>query len=120
MVTMNDVIAFVEKAIECNFNVRVWGRYGEIDISQENSDKYIEIRPEWKEEDSFEAISINKPGFNYYVIDNLTEIEIASFKFLCAKVKEYSVNRTLEYFNNFFKEEDSKLRDINDLDDKED
>jgi len=120
MVTMNDIIAFVEKAMECNFNVKVWGECGEIDVVQknpDNPDKRIEIR---SEDNSFKAISINTYGFNHYIINNLTELEIASFKLLFAKAKEYSTNKTLEYFNNFFKEEDSKLKDINDLDDKED
>lgn len=119
-ISMNDIIAFVEKAMECNLNVKVWGEYGEIDIAQQNHDKYIEIRPVWIEKDNFEAICISKPELNYYILNNLTELEVASFKFLCAKVREYSMNKTLEYFNNFFKEEDSKLKDINDLDDKED
>lgn len=117
---MNDIVAFVEKAMECNFNVKVWGECGEIDITQKNPDKHIEIRSMWTEDNSFEAISINTYGFNHYIIDNLTELEIASFKLLFAKAREYSTNKTLEYFNNFFKEEDSKLKDINDLDDKED
>ena len=120
MVTMNDIIAFVEKAMECNFNVKVWGEYGEIDIIQKNPDKYIEIKPEWIERGTFKTIYINKPELNYYTLNNLTELEVASFKFLCARVREYSINKTLEYFNNFFKEEESKLKDINDLDDKED
>ena len=117
---MNDIIAFVEKAMERNLNVKVWGEYGGIDIAQQNSDKYIEIKPVWIERDNFKEICIIKQEFNYYILNNLTELEVASFKFLCARAREYSINKTLEYFNNFFKEEESKLTDINDLDDKED
>ena len=115
MVTMNDIVAFVEKAMEHNLNMYVSGSYIKI---FGRDDKNLEI---WCfSEDTNRSIIIEQAGLNSYAINNLSDLEYSTYEYLCARVKEYSRNKTLEYFNNFFKEEESKLKDINDLDDKED
>ena len=47
-------------------------------------------------------------------------MDLALFKVEILKVKEYSENKVIEYFNNFFEEEDFKPTTINDLDNEDD
>lgn len=113
MVTMNDIVAFVEKAMENNMELAKSDFFNEITIYFPSYDVNI-----WKSNKNQLTIHIGR--LNPYIIDNLSDLDCATYEYLCATVKEYSQNKTLEYFNNFFKDEESKVTDINDLDDKED
>ena len=112
MVTMNDVIAFVEKAMENNLDIKVMSN---VDLKIYKSDGEHIIF--WL---LGHDLAIDKPRCNEYRIENISELDLSAYNYLLARVKEYSINKTLEYFDTFFKEENSKLTDINDLDDKED
>lgn len=109
---MNDIIAFVEKAMECNLNIGVWSG-NNITIYDNNGNGEIEFSI------INNRINIITNHLNRYIEETkLSDLDISAFEFLCARVKNYSQNKSLEYFNNFFK--DAKIISINDLDDKED
>ena len=112
-ISMNDVVAFVKKAMENNMELALSDCFSEIIIYFPNYNVNI-----WKSSKDHLSIHIGK--LYPYIIDNLSDLDCATFEYLCATVKEYSQNKTLEYFNNLFKDEESKFKDINDLDDKED
>jgi len=111
-ISMNDIVAFVEKAMKNNMELRRGDFFNEIIIHFPNYDVNI-----WK--DSKNKLSIHIGILNPYIIDNLSDLDCSAFEYLCATVKEYSQNKTLEYFNNLFKDEKSKVTDINDLDEED-
>lgn len=116
MVTMNDVIAFVEKAIDKRIYIYTCEYFGsEIDITirhKVKDDSYMEFL--LYSENTLAVISLN----GRFEIKNLTEKEVLEFKILAEKCKEYKKVRGLEDFNTFFKE-DNKLTTINDLDNED-
>ena len=111
MVTMNDVIAFVRKAMDNKFYVSTY--YEGLHISTEGK-KVIDIS----------VVRINKTAqidtnFGRFFIKNLTEKELLQYNLLAEDVKSYMEQRGLEDFANFFKDEDKKVKDINDLDNED-
>lgn len=124
MVTMNDIIAFIEKAMKENLNIETRIRESEsynqyIVYIYLNKERYITI----------EVFSDNKYNKRYVelrvtALDPLTieisEMEVALFKVEALKVQEYSKNKVIEYFNNFFDTDEAKPTTINDLDNEDD
>lgn len=112
MVTMNDVIAFVRKAMENKFYVSTY--FEGLHISSEDKDKkrFIDI-----------SVGTNKikidTNSGRFFIKNLTEKELLQYNLLIEDVKSYMEQRGLEDFVNFFKDEDKKVKDINDLDNED-
>lgn len=112
-ISMNDVIAFIEKAMKNNLDINVMSNEG-LRIYKSESE-YITF---WLLEN---VLAIDKPKYNNeYRIENISELDLSAYKYLCAKTKEYSINKALNYFNTFFEEIDSKPRNINDLNNEDD
>ena len=125
MVTMNDIIAFIERAMKENLNIRTthrnWGSNLEeyvINIYNSNEDlfviQYLNTDLNVKEN----AVQISK-GLLDWVDIEVSDMDIALFKVEVLKAEKYSKNKVIEAFNNFFEKEDSKLT-INDLDSEDD
>ena len=110
MVTMNDVIAFVRKAMDNKFYVSTY--YEGLHISTEGK-KVIDISVR---RDETMLVDTN---FGRFFIKNLTEKELLQYNLLIEDVKSYMEQRGLEDFANFFKDEDKKVKDINDLDNED-
>lgn len=109
MVMMNDVIAFVRKAMENKFYVSTY--FEGLHISSENKVIDISVR-----RDKTVLIDTNSGRF---FIKDLTEKELLQYSLLIEDVKSYVEQRGLEDFANFFKDEDKKVKDINDLDNED-
>ena len=128
MVTMNDIIAFIERAIKENFEIRTTYREWNsnfkeyiINIYNSNEDLFViqylntEERPSKKNN----VIQISKRLLDWVDIE-VSEMDIALFKVEVLKAQEYSKNKVIEAFNNFFEKDSSKLTTINDLDNEDD
>ena len=116
--TATDIINFIQKAMENNLDIYVRDKGQSFTIWNLNNDISIYI---WGCcYDNQKEICIECSYLNTYRIKNVSELDYSSFCYLGAIVEEYSKNKTVEYFNNFFKDEDSKPTNIDDLDDKED
>lgn len=110
MVTMNDIIAFVEKAMKQNLYVH---NYFEGTFVEKNNNK-ITISKSINDKDIL--ITTNSGRFH---VKNLTEKEILQYNLLRENVKLYMEDRGIEEFENFFKDEENKVKDINDLDNED-
>ena len=115
--TMNDIIAFIEGAMKRDFQMEVFVSekkdFSIIYIYNHNND-YIEIR-----QDRCNLCFLTR-RLDPYCIENLSEIDILNFKMVLLKAKEYSKNKTLQFFDEFLGEEPSKkITNINDLDDND-
>ena len=125
MVTMNDIIAFIERAMKENLNIRTthreWGSNLEeyvIHIYNSNEDLFlIQYLSSNKEnvDGKSNSIQISK-GLLDWVDIEVSEMDIALFKVEVLKAEKYSKNKVIEAFNNFFGEEENKVVNINDLD----
>lgn len=127
MVTMNDIIAFIERAMKENLNIRTVYRnrgsnFGEYIINVYNSNEELFVIQYLNTEESSNKknniIQISK-GLLDWVDIEVSEMDIALFKVEILKAEKYSKNKVIEAFNNFF-EEDNKLKTINDLDNEDD
>ena len=130
-IKFEDVIHFIEKSMENGYTISPGGNYITIGKSRKyNSDTggytvYNCFEFYWRYEDEKLIIGI---GVSYNrdseISDYTLKIEdpkkILEWKLLLQRIKEYRFLRLENRFDNFFKEEESKLKDINDLDDKED
>ena len=128
MVTMNDIIAFIERAMKENFNIRTSHRewnsdFEEYVISIYNSNEelfviqYLSTKENLNKKDNI--IQISKGLLNWVDIE-VSEMDIALFKVEVLKAEKYSKNKVIEAFNNFFEKDSSKLTTINDLDNEDD
>ena len=126
MVTMNDIIAFIERAMKENLDIRTthreWGSNFEeyvISIYNSNEDlfviQYLSTENILNKKDN--TVQISKGLLDWIDIE-VSEMDIALFKVEVLKAEKYSKNKVIEAFNNFFEKEDSKLT-INDLDSDE-
>ena len=125
---MNDIIAFIERAMKENFNIRTSHRewnsdFEEYVISIYNSNEelfviqYLSTKENLNKKDNI--IQISKGLLNWVDIE-VSEMDIALFKVEVLKAQEYSKNKVIEAFNNFFEKDSSKLTTINDLDNEDD
>ena len=121
-IKFEDIIVFIEKAMEKNLNIETtiiksWDNFSEIHIYIYDTDEScISIRHISRYND---LITITKNRLDCIDIE-VSEIDTARFKVEVLKAQEYSKNKVIVYFNNFFAVEESKLTDINDLDNEED
>ena len=117
MITMNEIISFICDAIDKNMKITVnnecYSPFLEITVYKNNVE-YIEFL---LSNDRKEISVITSLGScKISVLDK----EILAFKLLFEKVKEYSAEKAIHIFNNFFNEpseSDNKVVDINDLND---
>ena len=125
---MNDIIAFIERAMKENFNIRTSHRewnsdFEEYVISIYNSNEelfviqYLSTKENLNKKDNI--IQISKGLLNWVDIE-VSEMDIALFKVEVLKAEKYSKNKVIEAFNNFFEKDSSKLTTINDLDNEDD
>lgn len=127
MVTMNDIIAFIERAMKENLNIRTthreWGPNFEeyvINIYNLNEDLFVIQYLNDKESSNKKGNSIQiSKGLLDWVDIEVSEMDIALFKVEVLKAEKYSKNKVIEAFNNFFEKDDSKPTTINDLDNDE-
>lgn len=126
MVTMNDIIAFIERAMKENLDIkttyREWNSLEEyvIDIYNSNEDlfviQYLNNKESLDEKSNF--IQISKGLLNWVDIE-VSEMDIALFRVEVLKAEKYSKNKVIEAFNKFFEKDDSKSTTIDDLDNDE-
>ncbi len=109
MIMMNDVIAFVDKAIKYNMYIET---DGECSITVINNDKLVNFLLE----EDYVSVKTDNGIMDF----DITDKEGFQFKVLIENCVEYCEEKAFEDFNNFFKEEDSKPTDINDLDNEDD
>lgn len=124
MVTMNDIIAFIERAMKENFNIKTFIRdydklFQEDTIEIYNNDGECLIFRTYSDINNNNNIKIIKAYSNNVNIE-ISDMDIALFKVEVLKAQEYSKNKVIEYFNNFFEKDSSKLTTINDLDNEDD
>ncbi len=120
---MNDIIAFIERAMKENFDIRTTCREWDSDIKEyviniynSNEDLFVIQYLNTKKENT---IQISK-GLLDWVDIEVSEMDIALFKVEVLKAQEYSKNKVIESFNNFFEKDSSKPTTINDLDNEDD
>lgn len=131
MVTMNDVIAFIEKAMKENLDIVTsnveYSDFGNVERNKFNTDYTVCV---WYSDRKYIKIIVNSKNnrFTIQLLKELsdivsietTEIDVALFKVEFLKVQEYSKNKVIEYFNNFFDTDEAKPTTINDLDNEDD
>jgi hypothetical protein len=109
-----------------NFEIRTTYRdwssdFKEYVINIYNSDEdlfviqYSEESPNKKDN----IIQISKGVLDWVDIE-VSDMDIALFKVEVLKAQEYSKNKVIEAFNNFFDKEETRFKDINDLDNEDD
>ena len=114
-ISMNDIIAFVEKAMKENLDIKV------IDYEENAVIRFYDVDNKWFGIDLSNNECITLKGSHDVSIEiKMSEMDIALFKVEILKMKKYSENKVMEYFNNFFEEEDFKPTTINDLDSEDD
>jgi hypothetical protein len=122
---MNDIIAFIERAMKENLNIRTthreWGsNLEEYVINIYNSDEELFViqylHTDLNEKDN--TVQISK-GLLDWVDIEVSDMDIALFKVEILKAEKYSKNKVIEAFNNFFEKDDSKPTTIDDLDNDE-
>ena len=114
-ILMSDIIAFVEKAMKESLDIKV------IDYGQNATIRLYGVDNKCFDIDLFNDEYIILRGSHDVSIEiKMSEMDLALFKVEILKIKKYSENKVIEYFNNFFEEEDSKPTTINDLDSEDD
>lgn len=116
MVTINDVIAFIEKAISNKYTMcaeTYITKFCKYEFRIEHGDKFILFLIN---SDEFEIIG---PYNSLIKIKHtLTERERLALESLMIDIKDLNENKTLSLFNNFFN--DNSQVTINDLDNEDD
>ena len=118
MVTMNDIIAFIERAMKENLNIRTthreWGsnlKEYVINIYNSNEDLFViqYLSAELNKNKKNNTVQISK-GLLDLVDIEVSDMDIALFKVEVLKAEKYSKNKVIEAFNNFFEKDDSNLK----------
>lgn len=107
--TFNNIIGFINKAIENNYEIIPYGNL--ISIYNEQN-KEINIR-------CIDKNTIIIGGFGVNIEIPITDQEYHIFMLTVHDINEYLENKLTDTFNNFFKDEVEKVPDINDLDDND-
>ena len=114
-ISMNDIIAFVEKAMKENLDIKV------IDYIENAAIRIYSADRKRFGIDLFNNEYITLKGSHDVSVEiKVSEMDLALFEVEILKMKKYSENKVMEYFNNFFEEEDFKPTTINDLDSEDD
>jgi len=114
MITMNDVIAFVRKAMKKKFEIE--NGYNCISVKYEN--KIIVFIRGYNCGKEVLVLRTNHSGKTHEL--EITEEDILKWKLLQMECDNYQNEIAIENFNNFFKEEEIKPTTINDLDNEDD
>ena len=125
METMNDVLAFINKAIDNNYKLEAYSGVSSDDCIKIFGENNIRVQFNLLSEEETLVVSVNDRDLyfnNSICINDLTDEEILSFKLITVKAKKYSDYLTKKYLNNFFRndEGDTRPKDINDLDNEDD
>ena len=117
-ITVEDVIAFIKKAMKENLKIEFLFFGLGIEITEGNNT--IKINPVLSfTPDKYECIYIQGNNGSVKVpIQN--ETDILKYKIVYNEIKEYIENKGVEDFYNFFNGDNSKLKNADDLDDDED
>jgi hypothetical protein len=120
---MNDVIAFIEKAMKENLDIETRIRepkeYNQYLIYIGfNKEKCVTIEV-FSDKYNRRYIELRKTALDPLTIE-ISEMDVALFKVEFLKIQEYSKNKVIEYFNNFFDTDEAKPTTINDLDNEDD
>lgn len=107
-ISMNDIIAFVHKAIEKGLPVTSSSLWGD-DITVSDNGTFVQINAMVQN-----SIEINTNNGGSYIIDDFSDLDISRFKVLIEEIKEYQKERAINTFNNFFKDEQKTIDDIDD------
>ena len=126
MVTMNDIIAFIEKAMKENLNIRTthrkWGSSIEeyvINVYSSDEEVFaIQYINGGNPNKGNSIIQISKELLDWVDIE-VSEMDVALFKVEVLKAEKYSKNKVIEDFNNFFNKDKDKPKSIDNLDDDE-
>ena len=110
-VNFDQIIIFVRRAIDERLKVITRKFFDEISIFR-NSDEYISMTLT-----NTYVLNITTKYGTFIV--NLTEQEVHKYKVLHDEAREYCIDRSIETFNNFFSEDKSSAKDINDLNDED-
>ena len=118
MITINDIIAFVEKAMQENLNIRKWDNFEELSITIYDPEEYPNgFSISCFSENNSSKIQMTETYSNWVDIET-SEMDIAQFRVLVLKADEYSKNKVIEKFKNFFNNETrEKILNINNLND---
>lgn len=114
MITFNEVIAFIKKAIDKKYNIystKCTSSYSHFNIEDFNID--------FSFDENLISLYDLTPG-RKNINHKFTERDILNIKSLELAIKEMNEERLENIFYNFFKEDDNKPADIYDLDDEED
>ena len=122
--TIKDIVAFIQTAVyrNCKILVDVYN-YSEFSIYSvliKYGENKIYFRLNQNEITIEKEITIDNDTSNKICIKEFSELEKTNLILEILKAKEYSENKTYEYFTNFFNEDNTRPTDINDLDDKDD
>lgn len=104
MITMDNVIAFIKKAMDKKCIITVFNRSERRSEIQIKTDLSLYKTIDFELVDNSLSVWTAYGSFN---IDNLSDIEIAQFKILEAKCVGYNIQRGIESFNSFFTELDN-------------
>ena len=111
---MNDIIAFVKKAM--NKNLKVEYSFGGISIY--NNKKEIRIVQVYSCDVKQTLIIVTNNGKTHDL--EMSEEDVLKWKLLTIECKNYQNNMAVKDFNDFFDKEDLKPTTINDLDNEDD
>lgn len=119
MISFNDIVAFVKKAMKENLDVTSCMMSDMISV-RSNDEKTVVIDSirgtfGFSDNDNKLYVNIGNNSFNITV----TEKEMLQYRLLIKDVEEYSTNKAIYEFNNFFDQDCFKYKDINSLDDEE-
>ena len=113
MVTMIDVLAFIEKAMERKLDIQTKIFESQVDIWISNYEDRILICLH----DNKLYIDFRGYDANSISLKELSSEDILRFRMLALTVEQYSNDKSEEMFRNFFNDEVKPLN-INDLDDE--
>lgn len=107
-ISMNDIIAFIHKAIAKGLPITSSSLWGD-DITVNDNGIFIQINTTVQN-----SIEINTNNGGSYTTNDFSDLDISRFKVLVEEIKEYQKERAINTFNNFFKDEQKTIDDIDD------
>jgi len=128
-IKFEDIVAFIRKAMSLNCTIDLYC-YKELDMystlyiyTKISKDERKGKEINWAQKNDKLYINLSH-GYSEKLSDYIIEVEnrkdILKWETLIEEVIEYTHQKLETEFENFFKEEYPTLKDINDLDDKED
>lgn len=97
MIKMDDVLAFIDKAIEKNIDIKVDTYFNDVSVHvNPNSEHYIIFEADFKNNKICIKQSCGKVQLE------VSDLDLAEFKAKALKTKKYSEYRIIENFRNYF------------------